>query len=228
MARTMTLTQLLASLRYLADLEGQTARHPDLDLTRELNQSICDYRREHPEWYATQVTGTTTSGSNVLTYATGWDTVDSILRLAVTLPDQTTQVLYPYESRERFDFTVPFWNSSGWPAFYAREGSQVIVIPTPAGAYAWAAMILAQPTDLVNGSDVFDPVRAGGEQVVLYDTAVRIATRDQSPRAGALAQLRSDAAAKLRSGDRAPRAAGRIDTYGRQRSLQALPWRWRQ
>lgn len=225
MARTRTLTELLADLRYLADLEGQTARHPDTALTRELNQSIASYRRSHPEWYATAISGTTTTASNTLTYSGGWDTVDSILRLSVTLPDSTVQVLYPYESRERFDYTTPFTQSLGWPSYYAREGASVIVIPTPDGAYAWQGLVLTQPTDLVGPTDVFDPIRAGGETLVIYDTAIRIATRDQSPRVSALVQLREDQVAQMAQGERAPQPSRRIDSWGRQRALQTGPWR---
>lgn len=225
MARTRTLTELLADLRYLADLEGQTARHPDSALTRELNQSIAAYRRDHPEWYATAISGTTTAGSNTLTYVPGWDTIDSVLRLSVTLADSTVQVLYPYESRERYDYTTPYTQSQGWPAYYAREGASLVVIPTPSGAYAWQGLVLTQPTDLVLGADTWDPVRAGGENVVLYDTAIRIATRDQSPRLTALVSLRADAAQQLAIGERAPRASRRIDSWGRERALQTGPLR---
>jgi hypothetical protein len=224
MARTRTGAELLADLRYLADLEGQTARHPDANLLRELNQSIAAYRREHPDWYSTQITGTATAGTNALTYGPGWDTIDSILRLAVSFPDSTTQVLYPFESRERYDYTTPLLNAQGWPSFYRLEGAQLLVIPTPSSAFAWTAQVLAQQTELTTVTS-FDPVRAGGENVVLYDTAIRIATRDQSPRVSALVQLREDAARQLASGDRAPQAARRIDTYGRQRALRDQPWR---
>ena len=34
------LTRLIADVRYLGDIEGQTARHPDADITRRLNAAL--------------------------------------------------------------------------------------------------------------------------------------------------------------------------------------------
>jgi len=39
-----SLAQLRAEVRYLGDVEGLVARHPDADLTRRLNAAIRDYR----------------------------------------------------------------------------------------------------------------------------------------------------------------------------------------
>src|SRR6187551_1501564 len=46
MARTRSLTDLIADVRNLADIEGATLRHTDLRITREINQSIQRFR----EW----------------------------------------------------------------------------------------------------------------------------------------------------------------------------------
>ncbi len=228
-ARTRTLTQLLEELRYLADIEGQTARHTDANLTRQLNQSIADYRREHPEWYATTATGTTTAGTATLpaltTPSVAWDSVDRILRLSITTPDSVTTVLYPYQLDERYDYSLPFDLTSQWPTMYRREGASVILIPTPQSAYTVQVYYLPQQTDLSAGSDVFDPVMSGGEMWVLYDAAMRIAVRDMSPRVTALLQERDDAGRKLAVGARQPGPQRRIDSWGR-RSAGGLRGIW--
>jgi hypothetical protein len=220
-ARTRTLTQLLEELRYLTDIEGQTQRHTDANLTRQLNQSIAAYRRAHPEWYATTATGVTTANTAALpaltTPATAWDTVDRIIRLSITTPDSVTTVLYPFETVERHDYSLPYQVTSQWPTMYRREGSaSVVLIPTPQAAFPVQVYYLPQQTDLSGANDVFDPVMSGGEQWVIYDCAARVALRDMSPRATALMALREETAKGLATGARQPEPQRRVDSWGRR------------
>lgn len=226
MARTRTLTQLLADVRYLADIEGQTARHPDTNITRELNQSIATYRRARPEWFAQFATGTLVAGQDTLpapsSPVVALDTIDNILRLSVTLQDSSTVVLQPFQSLERYDYASPIL-LSGQPVAYRREGANIVLVPKPATATAYQLLYLPQSTDLALGTDVFDPVLGGGEQWVTYDAALRIAARDQSPRAQALAQLRDDTEKQLAQGSRQPEAVRVVDSRGRR--WAAANWR---
>lgn len=219
MARTRTLTDLLADVRYLADIEGQTARHTDAQLTRRLNQAIAAYRRKFRQLYVVSSSVNTVAGTATLALPA---TLDSLERVAITV-NGSTWVIYPATSYERHDYDLGQPSpSDGVPAQYRLEGSSLYLMPTPGGVYAMTLTYLPQQTDLASGGDTFDPVVSGGEDWVVASAALDVATRDQSPRAAMVGGQLQKAERQL--ADSLPRNAGtmrRVDTRARRAFAEA-------
>lgn len=220
MARTRTLTLLLEDVRYLADIEGQTARHSDSQLTRRINQAIAAYRRKYRELFVVSSTVSTVAGTATLTLPTA---LDALERVSITV-NGSTWVLYPSNSVERHDFDVGFTQpADSVPSTYRLEGASLYLMPTPGGVYTVTLTYLPQQTDLATGSDVFDPVVSGGEDWVVAAAALDVATRDMSPRAPMIGgQLQK---AEMQLADSLPRNPGpmrRNDTRARRLIGEAL------
>jgi hypothetical protein len=209
-ARTRSLTDLIADLRSLADIEGATLRHTDLRLTRELNQSIQRFR----EWATEEGFGLylTPYTVNLTTGATSpyvWREVDlSALNPQVAhvqgVECIANGVAYdldkvPFESRNEYMQQV------GQPAAWIQYGDTIGILPPPESTYPITVWYLGVFVDLVAGSDTFDGM-VGWEEWVRWNTLIMLLTRDQYPQLidNAVArteQLKGEFKTKLR-GDR--------------------------
>lgn len=185
MARARSLTNLIADVRSLADIEGATLRHTDLRLTREINQSIQRFR----EWateegfglYLTPYTVNLTVGA---TSPYVWREVDLS---ALNPPVAHTQAVECIVQGQAYDLDkVPFESRNEYlqqnaqPAAWIEYGDTIGILPPPESAYAITVWYLPVFTDLVAGTDTFDGV-AGWEEWLRWNCLITLLTRDQYP-----------------------------------------------
>ena len=180
MARTRTLALLRADIRYQADVEGETPRHPNAQLNRLINQSINAFRlmisrTGHPYYLKESTATATTSGT--ADYALPSDLIH-LYGVDLTV-DNRTLALQDYSLIERNDFSTLNLPNTGTPvAFRVHTSGNVRFIPTPDSAsYTYKFIYLPTATDLSSDSDTFDGV-AGWEDWIVYDVAVKLLTRD--------------------------------------------------
>lgn len=177
MSRNRSLTNLLADVRYQADIEGLTTRHTDANLTRLINQSIQAFRLKistagHP-YYLTESTGTTTAGTS--DYALPADFVQ-LYAVDLTVGTQTIS-LSEYSIVERNDYSSPVVPGDGVPVMYRLQASNMRLLPTPDAAYSYKLLYLPVGTDLSGASDNFDGI-AGWEDWIVFDVARKVLSRD--------------------------------------------------
>jgi hypothetical protein len=221
MARTRSLDDLIADLRYLADVEGAELRHSDAKLTREINQSIQRFR----EWVTEEGFGLylTPYTVNLTTGATSpyvWREVDlSALNPAVAhvqavecIADGQAYDLdkVPFESRN------DYLQQNGVPAAWIQYGDVIGILPPPQSEFPITVWYLGVFVDLVAGSDTFDGM-VGWEEWVRWNSLIPLLTRDQYPglidnAVARCEQLKAEFKTKLR-GDR-PSVARRRDVRG--------------
>jgi hypothetical protein len=181
MARTRTLTNLIADVRYQADIENELRRHPTLTITRLINQSINALRLKisssgHPYYLAESASANTVSGTD--DYAVPSDMI-ALYGVNITVNNRV-QSMQDFALVERNDYSSESYPSTGIPVMYRlHETGYVRFIPTPDSAYAYQFVYLPTATDLSSGTDTFDGI-AGWEDWVVYDVAFKIAVRDEN------------------------------------------------
>lgn len=211
-------TQLIAKVRWQADLQGNTSRHTDSDILDALNQSIAQYRRILSELdlsnYATFTTVSTTSGVSVVSCPA----IEEVLGVQVTLNNVTT-TMHRAANAEQTQYRV-----QGRPAIWMlrdRPGSTGVLdmqlYPTPDTEYTINLQYVPTPTAITTATS-FQAEIAGGEEWVILDVAYKLAVRDAHPRAPMLQAEREAQFQRLRQIAFRQREPGhRMDTRGQRR-----------
>lgn len=235
MARTRSLTNLLADLDYVADTQGLTTRHDPTNKTRALNQSIQRFREKlstegfshflQPYSTTTAVGATSPFPFQVVDLGSGpAPALVRVFRVHVTYNNR----VYDLEGVEFTEVTryQDAYNGvrAGIPiAFASQTTTKVALMPPPDAAYAITYWYLPVLADLVAGSDTFDGV-AGWEEWVVYDAAVHIANRDRDATQRALLAAERDNrwADIIKAAGQVNRAATqrRRDTWGERRQRE--------
>jgi hypothetical protein len=185
MARTRSLTNLIADIRALADIEGATLRHTDARLTRELNQSIQRFR----EWVTESGFGLylTPYTVNLTVGATSPYVWREVSLAALTPALAHVQAVECIVNGQQYDLDkVPFESRNEYmqqnaqPAAWIQYGDTIGILPPPESDYVITVWYLGVFVDLVNGSDTFDGM-VGWEEWVRWNTLITLLTRDQYP-----------------------------------------------
>lgn len=221
MARTRSLTNLIADVRNLADVEGATLRHTDASIIREINQSIQRFREwVTEEGYSLYLQPYSTVLVVGPTSPYAWRELDlgalnPLMAHVQAIECTVNQEIYdldkvPFESRNEY------LQLSGVPAAFIQYGYKVGILPPPQSAYAITVWYLPIFTDLAAGGDTFDGL-AGWEEWLRWNCLITLLTRDQYPglidNAAARAEaLRQEMKVKLRA-DR-PSVTRRRDVRG--------------
>lgn len=230
MARTVSLDDLIAAVQWQADVEGAVQRQTPQKITDALNRSILAFRlriSEASDYYKT-TTGTLALGAA----ATTIPIPDDFIRLYgfdLQVQGRWREVL-PFQFSERNRYQDA-WMTSGPPTYYReRDASLIDIMPASDGAYFYRLWYLPLPTELVNGTDEFDGI-AGWEDWIIFDTALRISTRDadvndnyqylQSEFTRADTRIFQEATKRS-----VPKAGRRLDTKGRRGLIEDRNW-WR-
>lgn len=222
MARTRRFDDLRADVRRLADIKGATARHPEADLKRMVNESCQRFRElvsdNGHEYYLTD------SGSNPLTPGTATVNVPvdmiRIYGIEITV-DGSVRTLHPFSMAERNDYGGLLGggaDAQGVPAYYRVLGSLVYFMPTPDAAYLGRIWYLKTHTDLVNDADLFDGI-AGWEEWIVWDCVCKVAVRDQDDTLYTMAsteRAKYEAEIKTNAPKRVRAPLYRLDTKGRR------------
>jgi len=178
MARTRTLTELLADVRYQADIENQTLRHTDANLTRLINQSWAAFRELICEngfpYYLTSASGNFVAGT------AGYAVASDFARLYgvdVTVGGEVRS-LAEHSIMERNEVLT---TQQGCPvSFWLRATASppiMVMQPIPDQAYAYTYYYLPQQTDLTTGANTIDGFN-GWEDWIVFDVCLKVLTRD--------------------------------------------------
>ena len=230
MARTRTLSEMIADVRYVADVEGAVQRHPDENLKRLLNQSIQAFRlmiSSVSPYYLYAATGTLTGGSGFFTMPT--DLVRTY-GIDVSVGGKWRE-LFPFQFAERNNFEDSVWQSTGVPMYFReRDADTIDILPTPDASYSYRIWYLPTGDDLNEDSDSFDGI-AGWEDWPVHNAAMTVITRDKDIHGNfVLVQSelgRIEQRIKAEAGKRhVPAATRRLDTRGRRQEV-ARANRWR-
>lgn len=191
MARTRRLDELRADLRKQFDLESMTARHPDANLTRAINQSIQEFREiisdaGLPYFLTTSTNGATLSVGATSPYPFGAVTVSAFSPTILRLYGFDIKVgniwvsLDPVNFDERNDRQGDWLTGSvtGQPrVFFLFNAAQVAYSPAADAAYEYKMYYLPPATDLSADADTFDGI-AGWEEWVVFNAGSKMLLRD--------------------------------------------------
>lgn len=221
-------TRIIGDVRYLADIEGQTARHPDADILKRVNASIRAFRGMVTARGAPYFLTSTTAATLASTQVSGEGYSE------VPYPETAVQIhgvdvessagsgawypLQPISWGQRRNAYTP---GPGYPEYFA-----IRTIPVASGASTTAGAIALFPaaasgqykvwylpdfTDLVlaAGTDVFLGLPDGHEWV-LWNVVEDIAARDDDQHETYTIAREKKAAAELRLTE----AIGRVQSAG--------------
>lgn len=182
MARNVSLTTLIDYVRKRADIENETLRFPDLELTDYINQSITELYEllvaADEEYYLSSQIITTVSGTS--TYALSADFF-KLKGVDINLGNGVLLTAKPYMFAERNMYQNPYavwaWNAR---VAYRARGNNVTFIPAASGIFTATIWYIPTPTKLVAGSDTFDGVD-GWDELVVTDVAIKCGIKDQIP-----------------------------------------------
>lgn len=181
MARTVTLTTLLTRVRQRADLESQTRRTTDAEITDHINEGIAELYDVvrgafGQDYFRAASTFATTNGAD--TYALPADFL-SLLSVDVALSNSISLTARPYMENERNAFKAfPTGWLYGQPIWYRLYAANIKFIPTPNGAYSVTLNYCPTPPKLSAPSDTFDGIN-GWEEYAVLDAAIKCCIKDE-------------------------------------------------
>lgn len=229
MARTITLSDLISAVQWQADVEGAVQRHTPQKIEIALNLSNQAFRL-----MISAVSDYYKKKSAVLTLAAAAETIPipaDFVRLYgfdIQIQGRWREVL-PFQFSERNRYQDA-WLTSGPPTYFReRDASLIDIMPAADGQYSYRLWYL--PTgDELDATHNFDGI-AGWENWLIFDTALRISTRDADVNDNyqylqtelARIETRIIAEASKRA---APKAGRRLDTRGRRSLIEDRNW-WR-
>lgn len=237
MARTRTVTELIADVRYRANIEGETARHPDANLQRLINESWQELREMISDagypFFLKAKSGTLVAGP-----MTPDATSDPALKAAfgtLPLPADCLRVygvdleidggmveLEPLAFERRNAYQIGSTRAGRPVGFYPYDMGQEVtsapttvaagalaLFPAPDTTYKYTLWYLPVWTD-ISTSSVFNGF-ASAEQWVIWDVVLKICARDNDRQgtAAIAAGERSREADRLKTMATAQRAGPR-------------------
>ncbi len=229
MARTITTSDLVAAVQWQADVEGAVQRHTPQKIEIALNQSNQAFRlmiSAVSDYYKTK--------SATLTIAGGDSTIPvpaDFVRLYgfdIQIQGRWRELIhFQFSERNKYEDA---WLSTGPPTYFReRSASLVDIMPAADGAYSYRLWYLPTGDELDAATD-FDGI-AGWEDWLIFDTALRISTRDadvndnyqylQGEMARVETRIKAEASKRT-----IPKAGRRLDTKGRRSLIEDRNW-WR-
>lgn len=252
-ARTRTVTEMIADVRYRCNLEAEVARHPDANIQRLINESwqaVREIVSEVSPYYLKAKSGTLTAGA-VIPDASGNATLTAAFG-KLDLPADCVRVYgldlevggqlielepLPFEARNDYQSVsqrtnVPeafFVYNMGAESTTTVTAGALALFPAPNIAYPYTLWYLPIWAD-ISTTSVFDAF-SGLEQWVLWDVCAKTCARDNDRQGtyGIAVQERMVAEARIKSASKTQRAGPlRVqDTRGRRanrRFRRYDPW----
>lgn len=210
-ARTRTLDEMVADVRYRADVQDNDARHPLANVRRLINESWQTLRellsdQGYPHFLKAK-SGTVTVGEIVpdavgnpsLTAAFGTiDFPDDAIRIYALHVQLNGRIvaLEPVSFQGLQDYQCTFFDSGNrrgdpygfFPYNVGTESSasvtagKIAIVPAPDAAIGYTVWYLPIWVDLATGAHVFNSL-AGFEQWVIWDCVIKISARDNDAKA---------------------------------------------
>lgn len=195
MARSITLTNLEADVRYLGDLQGLTVRHDQPNVWRLINKAIQRFREKIS---AEGINHYLVSSSGVLPVGPTAPYQFGVLDLSAVNPNvvrvygvdvQVNGFWVPLDGIEfsrRNDYQSYVGVQNAVPVAFANFTTYKLAILPPAlSAYPYIVWYLPVLPDLAAGIDTFDGV-AGWEDWIVWEVVLKSANRDQYEKAYAM------------------------------------------
>lgn len=182
MARTVTITSVLAQARYRADIEAETDRFPDAELLTYANASWAELYNEivlqNNDHYLSSYNVPLVSGTD--TYALP---ADYYLDRGVDFSNAGytyTLSRWSFEEREVYQFVGTY--TYGMPTAYRIIGSNIVFKPVPAGTGNGCKLWYYPAPPTLNAGSSVDGI-AGFEEYLVADIAIKCLEKDarQSP-----------------------------------------------
>jgi hypothetical protein len=230
MARTRTLTNLIADVRAAGDFESDPNK-PDALITDRINENIAGFwnillQAYGEDYLRKECTVTTVAGTEYYTLASL--AADFWFALGFDLSYNGAIYDLPKFSFHERNIHKVTSNQRGVPRAAristTSAGAEAVQLsPVPDGAYSVLVHYIPAPVRLVNGSDTFNGV-AGWESYVVWSTVADLKAKEESDPSYALAM-----AAKWEKDIRAnapqrSRGVERIKDVYKLRRLTLRPW----
>lgn len=196
MAKAVTLAQLIAAIRWRADIQSMTARHSDADLAIEINRSWTDFRTRVSDrgsgLYLKWSNPTTMTVGAVSGHAYGSIPIPSdcvrIYGIDIQIAANNIRSLDAGSIEQRNSFQNVFGQSTGTPStfFPLNIGTEsttsvtagtLAIMPAPDRAYTYSICYVPAWTDITNTAYVFDGFD-GWDDWVVWDVVCKVAARD--------------------------------------------------
>jgi len=233
MARAVTIEQLEADVRWLADQQEAELRHTSSDLRRAINHSIQAFREGISDngfsYFLTEHSGTLDPGNAVSQNDTklawgvletrAWDPeVVRVYGVDVTVNGSVLDLgAVSFNERNRFQY---YNNESGVPQnFFGYNETTLGIVPPPNRAYNYVVWYLPALPELVNDGDEFNPGVPGAEQWIKWDVMYMLLNRDNYPRL-----LASVAKERQRLWDDILHRANKLQRSGPMKRLDTRGW----
>jgi hypothetical protein len=178
-ARTRTLTNLIADCRRLAKMENSTFC-TDADITEMLNQELAELQSrlgqvQGQPLYRSSATIPVTSGTSSYSLTTYAPDLHMLQGVEATIAGQTV-VLQPFMPIEHGVLSSD--GTSAFGVFYRLQGNSIEFLPD---SESFTATIYYTPTQtrLVNAGDTFDGFN-GYEMAAIYGTVAQMLAMEES------------------------------------------------
>lgn len=185
MARAVTLTSLILSVRRRANIENQTAFFPDAEITEYLNAGLSALydllvQAGAQPWYRNSYSIATTGNQTSYDLPADFYELQSVdIQLGVGgIPTITAKPYMEWE-RNRYKY-YPGW-MQGTPVYYRLQANKINFLPTPNSAFNVVLNYYPIFTPLVAGSDTFDGVNGWEEFAIWKATADCKAKLEEDP-----------------------------------------------
>jgi hypothetical protein len=194
-AQALTGIQLIATVRWRADIESMTLRHTDTIILDEINKSWIALRTKvsdlgsglYLKWASGTLTAGASAGHSFGTLNLPSDCV-RIYAFDVTLPGGEIVSLSQCTLQERNAYRDQWNRPTGRPQFFfvSNIGTEsttsvtagtINLVPAPDSAYAYSLGYLPAWTPITNTSYVFDSFDGWADWVV-WDVVLKIAARE--------------------------------------------------
>jgi len=182
MALTQTREQVRDNVRRLTDTRGTNAlvRHPNTDLNEYISRGYAALRRKldvvvPDQRFLSSDAITTASGTTTYALPSDFDHLISVDMLA----DGHLSWLTSYEMHERPGLASPSAVGTGIPTTYRLRGSNIEVLPTPAGVYTVTIWYVPSATLAAADATTFDTIIRLDDYVISY-AALQVAVRDKN------------------------------------------------
>lgn len=195
MPRAVTLAQLRADVRYRADIENMTARHPDATVNRHINESWQHLREKVSDvgyhTYLKAAAGTLTAGPVApFSFSTITLPIDCshVYGIDITVAATDIRSLQPLSWNERNSFRDPYGSNTGIPfGFHVYNigtesaasvtAGTAALLPAASQGFPYVVWYLPAWNDVTSDSNVFDGV-AGWEEWVVWDAVTKVSAKD--------------------------------------------------
>lgn len=175
MAKTLTLAELRDRVRFLGDFQNSRKFTPAI-VDREVNSAIEDtwnvLTKARPDYYTREFSATTTAGAAALPLPADFLRLRKVERRD---GDRIAKL-----RRAELDGSHRFGLGRGRPTHYRLQGTQLVLLRVPDGAYSITGYYIPCKSVLVADGDTFDGIN-GLEEHAVVGAVLKLKMREGMP-----------------------------------------------